>query len=121
MTRGRGSFYPGLGLDARAFGQVPVPAPCGVPAALRLANRAGTGTCPYDCLTVEMFMPWWICRLEGGASVYNEADRMGPIENEFNAGEYPVEYVVVGVSDGMPSILERIEDVWTRTPNAVLI
>ena len=46
---------------------------------------------------------------------------MGPEETEFNAEEYPAEYVVVGVSDGMSSILERIEEAWTRTPNAVLI
>jgi hypothetical protein len=46
---------------------------------------------------------------------------MGPVENDFNPGEYAPEYVVVGVSDDMPSILSRIEDAWTRTPNAVLI
>src|SRR3954447_8511116 len=46
---------------------------------------------------------------------------MGPIENEFNAGDYPTEYVVVELSDDMPLIFSKIEDAWTRTPNAVLI
>ena len=46
---------------------------------------------------------------------------MEPEETEFDPEQYPPEYVVVGVSELMPSVLERVEEAWTRTPNAVLI
>src|SRR5215210_5264047 len=46
---------------------------------------------------------------------------MDPPESELNPEEYPAEYVVVGDSEALPSVLERVEGVWTRTPNAVLI
>src|SRR2546421_1438825 len=46
---------------------------------------------------------------------------MQPEEQEFHPEQYPPEYIVVGDSELMPSVLERVEDAWTRSPNAVLI
>src|SRR5436853_6760863 len=46
---------------------------------------------------------------------------MGPIESDFNVEDFHAEYIAVGASESMSSVLERIEDTWTRTPNAVLI
>src|SRR5687768_13814989 len=46
---------------------------------------------------------------------------MGPIEEEFDPSEYPPEYVVVGKTEALQSILDRVEDAWVRSPNAVLI
>src|SRR5687767_10817499 len=46
---------------------------------------------------------------------------MGPIEKEFDPSEYPPEYVVVGKAEALQSILDRVEEAWIRTPNAVLI
>src|SRR4051812_4247908 len=46
---------------------------------------------------------------------------MEPQEQEFNPEQYPPEYVVVGDSELVPSVLERVEDAWTRSSNAVLI
>lgn|GEM_PF-6663797 len=47
---------------------------------------------------------------------------MGPIEEkEFDPSEYPAEYVTVGKEEEIQSILAKVEDAWTRTPNAVLV
>ena len=46
---------------------------------------------------------------------------MGPVEKEFNPAEYPPEYITVGLTEAMPSILDRVEDAWIRSPNAVLV
>ncbi len=46
---------------------------------------------------------------------------MGPIEKEFDPSEYPPEYVAVGKAEALQSILDRVEEAWIRTPNAVLI
>ncbi|MBF6612412.1 MAG: hypothetical protein IVW55_04720 [Chloroflexi bacterium] len=47
---------------------------------------------------------------------------MGPLETEeFDASDYPPEYVAVGVEDTMPAILERVEEALARSPNVVLI
>lgn len=46
---------------------------------------------------------------------------MEPAEQEFTLEQYPPEYVVVGDAETMPSVLERVEDAWSRSPNAVLI
>jgi hypothetical protein len=47
---------------------------------------------------------------------------MGPIEEkEFDPSEYAAEYVTVGKEEEIQSILAKVEDAWTRTPNAVLV
>lgn len=47
---------------------------------------------------------------------------MGPLETEeFDASDYPPEYVAVGVEDTMPAILDRVEEALARSPNVVLI
>ena len=46
---------------------------------------------------------------------------MGPIEKVFDPSEYPPEYVAVGKAEALQSILDRVEEAWIRTPNAVLI
>src|SRR4051794_21177485 len=42
-------------------------------------------------------------------------------EKEFNPADYPPEYVAVGSDETLGSVLERVEDAWTRSPSAVLI
>ncbi|HUP28295.1 MAG TPA: hypothetical protein VM409_07660, partial [Chloroflexia bacterium] len=46
---------------------------------------------------------------------------MGPIEKEFDPSEYPPEYLTVGKTEELQSILDRVEEAWIRTPNAVLV
>jgi hypothetical protein len=47
---------------------------------------------------------------------------MGPIEQEeFDPTRYRPEYVVAGVGEGIQSILDRVAEAWTRSPNVVLI
>ncbi len=47
---------------------------------------------------------------------------MGPIEpEEFDATQYPPEYVTVEMDEAIHSILERVEEGWVRSPNVVLI
>lgn len=46
---------------------------------------------------------------------------MERVQQEFDPTEHPPEYLVVGLDEPLPSILERIEDAWMHTPNAVLL
>jgi hypothetical protein len=47
---------------------------------------------------------------------------MGPVEREeFDPTSYPAEYVVAGVGEEIQSILDRVAEAWTRSPNVVLV
>lgn len=47
---------------------------------------------------------------------------MGPIQSEeFDASQFPPEYVTVELDERIQSILERVEEGWVRSPNVVLV
>lgn len=46
---------------------------------------------------------------------------MGPADREFNPADFPPEYLTVGLAETLPSILDRVEEAWIRTPNVVLV
>ncbi len=46
---------------------------------------------------------------------------MGPAEEEFDPTKYAPEYITVEAAEGIQSILDKVANAWTRTPNAVLV